>query len=198
MCTANQLLLGLLIVCQTLSGKGLSAVLADEKDSSGLSITIVRVENPDTVDIQIRIQMHLDEKAKCPVSLVSHYETNTGPHYDPIVIYLDHLGSERRYSVRLVADRDAVKKVIAVMEPGGNITHTINLSQWVRVKHISLREGDYAIQACYQSRDSDRLLPKSRKPGTAGSQQLLTSNESENSAPYWVGTVCSNTIKLRI
>lgn len=198
MYAGNQLLLCLLIACQIISGKGLSTVLAVEKDSGGLSISIERVEAPDTADTQIQLHLHLDEKAKCPISLISHYETNTGPHYDPIVVFLERLESEQRYSIHLVANRDAVKKVMAVIQPGGNITCTINLSQWIRIKNLSLQKGDYAIRACYQSKESDRSLPGIRKPGSAVSQQSLTGTQSEMPSIYWSGTVCSNTINLRI
>ena len=126
------------------------ANLVKQAEVSELEASLTSEKSVYTLAENIRLNWKLTNKVNEDILLVSHYVTPQGNHYDNLQLRVIGEGQREPILIPLSTARYATAKIVCLLKPGKSLSHTLNLTDWLRLKNIELGSGHFDITATYQ------------------------------------------------
>jgi len=175
------------------------ANLVKQAEVSELEASLTSEKSVYTLAENIRLNWKLTNKVNEDILLVSHYVTPQGNHYDNLQLRVIGEGQREPILIPLSTARYATAKIVCLLKPGKSLSHTLNLTDWLRLKNIELGSGHFDITATYQVTEKERSVTNWIMCDEVNQEGEFPQQWQTGSAqPVWHGIVESNKIQINI
>lgn len=175
------------------------ANLVKQAEMSEIESSLTSEKSVYTLAENIRLNWKLTNKGKKDIWLISHYVTSQANHYDNLQLRIIGKGQREPILISLVSRRYATAEIVCLLKPGKSLSHTLSLTDWLRLKNIELGSGHFDITATYQVTEKERSVTNWIMCDEVNQEGEFPQQWQTGSAqPVWHGIVESNKIQINI